>query len=204
VLVADDDPLARSLVASVVGRTNADVIEVADGEAAWTELRKGQFAAAILDLEMPGFDGFEIIGCIRGYPPTAHLPIIVVSSRDDKVAIDRALQSGATSYITKPVHWTAFSSHIGYLLDLSRRAERAEAAVAKTVADAHRNASEQATALSRLARRLDLIADQAAGGDTSTVLAECRDVANGLRKLAIDFAPSAPNTAHRPSVVAAE
>lgn len=203
VLVADDDPLARSLVASALLRMNADVVEVGDGEEAWVALRKGDISAALLDLEMPGFDGFELISCVRGHPTTRHIPIIVITSRDDKRAIDRAQQAGATSYITKPVHWSAFRTHIGYLLDLMRKAEAGERDSTTPPAVRAPSAVPPATegrlsqpvgvtddrlaaSLARASRRLEAI-NQALGVAASpSVRAELSDIAGILRKLSMD------------------
>ncbi|MBX9927004.1 MAG: response regulator [Hyphomicrobiaceae bacterium] len=151
VLIADDDPLARSLIATLVLRAGAQVTEVADGESAWIELRKGDYSAAILDLEMPGFDGFEIIGCMRGHPVTQHLPVIVITSRNDQRSIDRAQNAGATTYITKPVHWSAFGAHITHLLKLSGR---------KQSNNPPSDANFVSSNLEQLARRLDDMAKQ--------------------------------------------
>ena len=151
VLIADDDPLARSLITTSVLRAGAEVTEVADGEAAWIELRKGEYSAAILDLEMPGFDGFEIIGCMRGHPVTQHLPVIVITSRNDQRSIDRAQNAGATTYITKPVHWAAFGAHIAHLLQLSSGEPSSNPA-----SDAHVVSGN----LEQLARRLEDMASQ--------------------------------------------
>lgn len=151
VLIADDDPLARSLITTSVLRAGAEVTEVADGESAWIELRKGEYAAAILDLEMPGFDGFEIISCMRGHPVTRHLPVIVITSRNDQRSIERAQNSGATTYITKPVHWSAFGAHIAHLLQLSGGNQSSTS---------RSDANIVSSNLEQLARRLEDMANQ--------------------------------------------
>jgi len=189
VLVADDDPLARSLISSVIAKMKVECVEVEDGEAAWIELRKGNFAAAVIDLEMPGFDGFELIGCLRGHPRTSHIPVIVISAREDKPAIDKALQAGATTYITKPVHWSAFSAHIAYLLDLTRRAETAEYVFRQTIEKIDARSAAQSQALSDLARRLDTAATLREPAD---MIREHADIAGSLRRLALELAPPAP------------
>jgi len=171
VLIADDDPLARSLIMTAVLRAGAEVTEVADGEAAWIELRNGEYSAAILDLEMPGFDGFEIIGCLRGHPVTKHMPVIVITSRNDQRSIDRAQHAGATTYITKPVHWSAFSAHIAHLLKLSgaRQAETSRSSANTVNVD-----------FEQLARRLEQLAAEPQS-DPSMAAALLRQAAASVR-----------------------
>ena len=71
---------------------------------------------------MPGLDGFELIGRIRGHPQLKHLAVVVLSGREDATAIRNALQAGATSYLLKPFNWAAFSEHIRSCIGLRERA----------------------------------------------------------------------------------
>lgn len=178
VLIADDDPLARSLITTTVLRAGAEVTEVADGLEAWGELRKGGYAAAIIDLEMPSVDGFEVISCLRGHPETKHIPVIVITSRDDKRAIERAQNAGATTYITKPVHWTAFRAHILHILELvARTSSRREPDLGPICAD-----------LEQVAKRLDDMAQQV-GTSPLAARAQLKQAAALLRIKAHDLSP---------------
>ncbi|HZA02405.1 MAG TPA: response regulator [Hyphomicrobiaceae bacterium] len=124
VLVADDEPITRFLTASKLARLNGHVLEAEDGLSAWDLLLSQPCQLAVIDLEMPKLDGFGLIQCVRGHPNTKHLPIVVLTSRDDKEAIERALIAGATSYLIKPLNWKLFGHHIGHLLELGREAAR--------------------------------------------------------------------------------
>jgi CheY-like chemotaxis protein len=125
VLVADDDPIVRSLIRSKIG-VAGDVVEAADGLEAWQLISKEVFELALVDLEMPNLDGFTLIQCIRSHPATRHIPIIVVTCRNDHSALQRALEAGASSYMTKPLTWSMFNAHVKHLLRLSATAEAAE------------------------------------------------------------------------------
>jgi two-component system KDP operon response regulator KdpE len=99
VLIVDDEPqIRRALRTALTGHGYA--VEVAeDGEAALTALASHPPDAVVLDLVMPGVDGFEVLRQTRAW---SHLPIIVLSARGqerDKVA---ALDLGADDYLTKP------------------------------------------------------------------------------------------------------
>ena len=104
VIVADDDPIFRSLVRAQLGTRADEIVEAADGLEAWSHILSLNFQLALIDLSMPNLDGIALIQCIRGHPRTRHLPIIVITSRDDKDAVDKALAAGATSFLTKPVN----------------------------------------------------------------------------------------------------
>lgn len=123
VLIADDDPIFRSLAMSKLVHLAHDVVEVGDGAAAWSKLAHEKFHLALVDLEMPFLKGSELIRCVRGHPRTRHLPVIVITSRNDADAVRDSLEAGATSFLTKPVNWSMFGNHIDYLLRLNRIAE---------------------------------------------------------------------------------
>lgn len=137
VVVADDDPIIRQLFESKLSQMGCDVELAEDGGAAWKLLRgKKQVDLAIVDLDMPNVDGFELIQSVRAHPRTKYLPIVVVTSRTDAKAIQEAFNAGATSFLTKPLRWSTFASHIEYLMRLTQsahqarnQAQRAEAAV---------------------------------------------------------------------------
>lgn len=121
-LVADDDPILREF-ASVHLATPEVELEVAeDGVMAWDMLRQGGFDIALVDLEMPRMDGFELIGHIRSHDTLKHLPIVVVTGREDMAAVDRAYALGATSFVVKPLNWRVLSHQLAYVLRNAREA----------------------------------------------------------------------------------
>lgn len=119
VLIVDDDPISRSVIANQLMQLRVSCVEADDGDQAWQELSRQAFDLAIVDLNMPNIDGFELISCIRGFPRTRYLPVVVVTSRTDSAAITRALEAGATSFLTKPISWSTFRAHLAYLLKLT-------------------------------------------------------------------------------------
>lgn len=138
VLVADDDPVMRTLVrANLEGRFE-DVTEAADGQIAWDLLLTSTFDLALIDLSMPGIDGYTLIRCIRSHPRTRHLPIVVITSSTDRASVTAALAAGATSFMTKPINWSFFAHQIDCLLrtDESRSFDRVSRQRAEAVARA--------------------------------------------------------------------
>ncbi|MEQ1578027.1 MAG: response regulator [Hyphomicrobium sp.] len=119
VLIADDDPFSRAMAASRLAALDANVVEAENGEIAMTLLQESKIDLAIVDLEMPIIDGFMLLGCIRGHPRLRHIPVVVLTGREDREAMAEALSRGATSFLQKPLNWTAFGQHIAHLIELS-------------------------------------------------------------------------------------
>lgn len=126
VLVADDDSLCRRAVSVKIRNLNAAVVEAEDGLQAFELLKTRKFDLAIVDLEMPKLNGCALIGCVRGFPEMKKIPIVVLTGRSDRDAIEQALIAGATSFLIKPLNWAAFGAHIEHLLLLSRGATASE------------------------------------------------------------------------------
>ena len=112
VLVVDDEIITRSLLVSKFVQQNVAATEAADGEQAIRILATRTFDLAIVDLEMPNVDGYELLQVMRADPRTRDMPVIVLSCREDKPAIDGALAAGATSYMAKPIDWKTFGDHV--------------------------------------------------------------------------------------------
>lgn len=142
-LVADDDPILREF--AVVHLSSPDVVvEVAeDGAQAWERLRLGAVDLALVDLDMPVMNGFELIERIRWDEALKHLPIVVVTGREDMVAVDRAFALGATSFVVKPLNWRLLLHQLAYVL----RSSRAEAEVRRELDKVRREADLKARIL---------------------------------------------------------
>lgn len=137
VLIADDDPIFRSLARLRLERIVGDIVEADDGAAAWGHIRNLEFQLVIVDLDMPGFDGFGLIQVLRGHPRTHHIPIVVCTSNSTLEAMRKAVAAGASSYLTKPVNWSMFQPHVEQLLHATMAAvtaERTAAALAERLA----------------------------------------------------------------------
>lgn len=119
ILVADDDPTSRILLGAALEEEYGPVVDVEDGLRALQELEAQPFDLALIDLDMPVLDGFGVISKARSDSATRHLPIIVVTGRDDVVAIERAFALGATSFLCKPLNWSVFRHQVRYVLKMT-------------------------------------------------------------------------------------
>ncbi|WP_432484666.1 response regulator [Kineococcus esterisolvens] len=99
VLVVEDDPMVRRVVRMTLAAEGYDVTEADTGEAALERLGEAPVDAVLLDLMLPGLDGFETCRRIRR---TSDVPVIVVTARADSHDVVAGLESGADDYVTKP------------------------------------------------------------------------------------------------------
>jgi len=101
ILFVDDEPLARDLFRMVLERAQFQVIDAKDGLEALAIIKKQKPDAAILDVMMPGMDGFSLCRALRAEPETAALPIIILSARSHESAVDEGMEAGANLYLSK-------------------------------------------------------------------------------------------------------
>ncbi|MEV4420406.1 response regulator [Patulibacter sp. NPDC049589] len=102
VLVVDDDPINRRLLASHLQREGHDVATANDGLEGWALLRERAFDVVLLDVLMPELDGYEVLARIRGDAGLRHLPVIMISSVEETDSIVRCIELGADDYLPKP------------------------------------------------------------------------------------------------------
>jgi two-component system, OmpR family, KDP operon response regulator KdpE len=100
ILVVDDEPAIRRYLKTSLSAQGYIVSEAEDGGAALAVLKLNNTDVLVLDLGLPGIDGFEVIRSLRG--AGSPLPIIVLSVRADEAGKVRALDMGADDYVTKP------------------------------------------------------------------------------------------------------
>lgn len=121
VLVVDDDAFSRTVVSKKL-KAHARVLEAEDGQDALNKLQGVSVDLAIVDLEMPRFNGLELIKCLRAQAEYKHIPIIVLTANETRGGLEGALMSGATSFLLKPLNWSVFGEHIRHVMELAYRA----------------------------------------------------------------------------------
>jgi len=100
ILIVDDEPPIRRFLRTSLAAQGYRIDEAIDGQAALDFLRRNPVDVVVLDLGLPGMDGFEVIHQLRIAGSLA--PIVVLSSRDDEAGKVKALDLGADDYVTKP------------------------------------------------------------------------------------------------------
>src|SRR4051794_5269520 len=119
ILVVDDDPAMVGAITALVGTEGHQVITAYDGLTAVKRFREEHPDLVLLDLAMPGPDGFTVAGQIRA---AGQAPILVVSGESGEAAKVRALGIGADDYLTKPFGKAELLARIAAVM---RRGDRA-------------------------------------------------------------------------------
>ena len=116
VLVADDDAATRFVFSSTLGHEGFTVIEAGSAEEAIDAFRRSPPDVILMDVEMPGSNGYDACEVIRGTQDGADIPIVMVTGHDDPQSIDRAFSAGATDFISKPINWSLIGHRLRYIL----------------------------------------------------------------------------------------
>ncbi|MEM9775436.1 MAG: response regulator [Chloroflexota bacterium] len=103
ILIVDDEPMARTLLRLMLVRSGYEVIEAVDGYDALEKLRTILPDLVVLDVMMPGLNGYDVCATIRDEKATSRIPVIMLSAKTDTVSINQGMEAGATLYLTKPV-----------------------------------------------------------------------------------------------------
>lgn len=112
ILVVDDQETNLKVVGEILGQYGFDTVLAGDGEQALRRLGHQPVDLVLLDVLMPGHDGFEVCRLIRAQPRWADIPIIFLSAADDKDLIVRALEAGGVDYVTKPFNRAELLSRV--------------------------------------------------------------------------------------------
>lgn len=118
--IVDDDATSRLLMRATLEKEGFRVIESTCGRDAITAFETQKPDVTLLDVVMPGMDGFETCSTLRTMPDGEDIPILLVSGLDDERSIEKAFQVGATDFITKPLRWPVLSHRIRYMLQASK------------------------------------------------------------------------------------
>lgn len=117
VLVADDDPTVALLSQAALAGGDFVPTIVDNGRDALAEFRRQPFDIVLLDVEMPGLDGFEVGAAIRA-SHGAGFPVVLVTGRNDPAFIAQA-QALSADYIAKPVNWPSLAGLLRTMLGTS-------------------------------------------------------------------------------------
>ena len=118
VLVVDDIPANVKLLEAKLGAEYFDVVTANSGEQALAQIDKELPDIVLLDVMMPGMDGFEVCRRIKSNPASAHLPVVMVTALDQVSDRIQGLEAGADDFLTKPVNDVALFARVRSLVRL--------------------------------------------------------------------------------------
>jgi diguanylate cyclase (GGDEF)-like protein len=125
-IIADDEDLGRLLLAESAAECGLEPLVYDNGTGALEAALSKDVAIVLLDVDMPGMDGFSVCKRLRAESRLATVPIVMVTGHEDSAAISLAFEAGATDFISKPVNWALLPHRLKYILRNASAAERIE------------------------------------------------------------------------------
>jgi CheY-like chemotaxis protein len=102
VLIADDESSMRLLVHATIESDDYTVVEAADGAEAWAMIQQHKPSLVLLDVQMPGRSGLEVLRLVKEDPSLVATRVILLTSRAQEKDVEAGLIAGADFYLTKP------------------------------------------------------------------------------------------------------
>jgi two-component system sensor histidine kinase/response regulator len=124
ILIVDDQPANLRVLGSMLGQLGYEIVAASDGPTALKRLALRPPDLVLLDLLMPGMDGFEVCRRIREKPEFTDLPVIFLSAADEKSLIVRALDCGGVDFVTKPFNQAELMRRVQTHLALKQARDR--------------------------------------------------------------------------------
>jgi two-component system sensor histidine kinase/response regulator len=146
ILIVDDNPANLLALMAVLEALGHRVVKARSGEEALRRVMDEEFAAVLVDVQMPGMDGFQTVSLLREHPRVRHTPMVFLSAyHHDLVAALKGYAAGAIDYIVKPFEPDLLRAKVQSMVSLYRRGEelkRRAAIIAQKELEATRAQSE--------------------------------------------------------------
>jgi DNA-binding response OmpR family regulator len=118
ILIADDDPVMRHLLTTIVSREGYDAVVVDDGREAYRILQSdADFKAGIFDMMMPHLEGLDIIRYMRTEKRLKRIPVMMISAEPDLQLMAKSFEAGATVFLRKPFNGDQILATLRMLLN---------------------------------------------------------------------------------------
>jgi signal transduction histidine kinase len=141
ILVVDDDMVTRMLLTRGLTQQGHTVAQASDGTRALEMLREGSYDAVLLDVEMPGLNGFEVLAQIESDEELRRIPVVMVSGVDEMSSVVRCVEMGAADYLHKPFDAALLRARVDNCLQ-KKRAHEQEIALRQELEDKYRQLQE--------------------------------------------------------------
>jgi signal transduction histidine kinase len=127
VLVVDDEEHTRIYFSRQLREYNLNVTTVENGRQAIHWLRSQPFDLVLLDILMPGMNGFQVLELMKTDPALSHIPVVIVSGLDDLDSLVRCIELGAEDYLFKPLNPILLKARINACLERKRLRDQEQA-----------------------------------------------------------------------------
>jgi two-component system, sensor histidine kinase and response regulator len=126
ILLVDDNPQNLQVLGKLLQEEKYEIEFAVNGEATFEWLKNKQFDLILLDLNMPGMNGFEVCKRIRSDNEMNEVPIIFLSAESERDSILKGFEVGAQDYVTKPFDSRELLARVKTQLDLKSKTEKLE------------------------------------------------------------------------------
>lgn len=123
VLIADDEPTNRDLLCRILAKEELRIVTAANGADAIAAYCRNAPSVVLLDLLMPGVDGFEFLKWLSREPELDRAPAIVLTASSERSTVQQAAALGAAGYIVKPFDGDDIRQRVRALLPMKRASE---------------------------------------------------------------------------------
>jgi adenylate cyclase len=183
VLVVDDQPPNVRLLEAILGPRGYDVLTASSGEQALEVIAAEDVDLVLLDILMPGIDGYEVCRRIRDQVDTAYLPVVMVTASGDEQKV-KALEAGADDFLTKPINQSELLARVASLARIKRYQDtikRQAAELAGWNQELESRVERQVSQLQRMGRLRRFLSPQLAelivdSGDESFLASHRREI----------------------------
>ena len=183
VLAVDDQPQNLRLLEAILTPRGYDVRTASSGEEALSALDREDVDLVLLDIVMPGMDGYEVCRVVRQRPATAYLPVVMITASGDEEKV-KALEAGADDFLTKPVNKSELLARVASLARIKRYQDtikRQSDELATWNRELEHRVAEQVSQIERMSRLRRFLAPQLAelivdSGDESFLESHRREI----------------------------
>lgn len=124
IMIVDDQAANVQVLGQLLTHAEYDVVPVLDGAEALALAERSPPDLVLLDMRMPGLDGFGVLEGLQALPQTRHVPVVFLTADHERDSLVRAFSAGAVDYITKPFIAEELLARVRTHLDLKRSRER--------------------------------------------------------------------------------
>jgi len=124
ILIVEDDPQTVKLIKFILEKEDYSTISAKDGEEGLQMARERKPDLIVLDLMLPGMDGYRVCEILKANPKTKEIPIIVLTALDTGADFEKALEKKADWYITKPFEPQHLLKRVSYLIEKRKEDEK--------------------------------------------------------------------------------
>jgi len=117
ILIVDDSPTEQYVLAQHLQNAGHQTVTAGDGEEGLDVAKSEQPDLVLMDVVMPGLNGFQATRKLKRDPATAQIPVVIVTTKDQDTDREWGLRQGASDYLVKPVEASELLEKLGQLLD---------------------------------------------------------------------------------------